>query len=42
MFGSPANWDAGPGKLALKTFAKKPAQTSQKWGAAVFTDQVSK
>ena len=42
MFGSPANWDAGPGESALKTWAKKPAKTLQKRGVAVFNDQVSK
>ena len=29
-FGSPQNFDAGPGERSLKTFAKKPAKTAQK------------
>ena len=41
LFGSPANWDSGPCESALKTWAKKPAKTSQKWGPEIFNDQVS-
>jgi len=41
-FGSPANWDTGPCEAALKTWAKKPAKTSQKWGHNIFNEQVAK
>ena len=41
LFGSPANWDAGVCESSLKTWAKKPAKTSQKWGPRVFNYQVA-
>ena len=40
-FGSPQNYDAGPGESSLRVWAKKPAMTSQKKGAVRFAGQVA-
>jgi len=40
-FGSPQNFDAGPGESGLRWWAKRPALTSQKRGYPVFIRQVA-
>lgn len=40
-FGSPSNYDAGPQESGLKSWAKLPAQTSQKRGYEIFLRQVA-
>jgi hypothetical protein len=42
MFGCPQNYDAGPGESSLKTWAKLPARTALKQGAAVFSESVAR
>ena len=43
MFGSPSNWDAGPGESSLKYWAKMPAMTALKWsGDGVFTESCAR
>jgi len=40
-FGSPQNFDAGPGESSLRFWAKKPSLTAQKRGYTVFLRQVA-
>ena len=41
MYGSPSNWDAGPGERLLKDFAKKPARNAQKRSMKEFLKQTN-
>ena len=40
-YGSPQNWDAGPGESSLKYWSKVPARTCQKKGYKIFNRQVA-
>ena len=40
-YGSPQNWDAGPGESSLKYWSKVPAKTCQKKGYKSFNKQVA-